>query len=165
MSTKRFRCQADFTGEAPRRLSESPCDGLSGCTGTRASIHTSSTKRRRRSKLGVMVKPTRRRRAASSSDALFVHNHLRSTVADVRTRWGANSAGKAGSRHVASSARASCAIEEPERGDVHPIQGVVRTVETPIARWSKSNSDVQLESCNTNLLVIVFYSTLELHLV
>jgi hypothetical protein len=73
--------------------------------------------------------------------------------------------GKLGPRHVASSARASCAIEEPERDDVHPIQGVARTVETPIARWSKSNSDVQLESCNTNLLLIVFYLTLELHLV
>jgi hypothetical protein len=71
--------------------------------------------------------------------------------------------GKLGPRYVASSARARCAIEEPERGDVRPIQGVVRTVETPIARWSKSNSDVQLESCNTSLLVIVFYSTLELH--
>ena len=73
--------------------------------------------------------------------------------------------GKLGPRYVASSARASCAIEEPERGDVHPIQGVVRTKETPIARRSKSNSDVQLESCNTNLLLIVFYLTLELHLV
>jgi hypothetical protein len=96
MSTKSFHCRADFTCEAPRGLSESPCDGLSGCAGTRASVHTSSMKRRRRSKLGVMVKPTRRRRAASSSGALFVHNHLRSPVADVRTRWGAGSTGKAG---------------------------------------------------------------------
>jgi hypothetical protein len=72
---------------------------------------------------------------------------------------------KLGPRYVAFSARASCAVEEPERGDVHPIQSVVRTVEKPIARRSKSSSDVQLESCNTSLLVIVFYSTLELHLV
>jgi hypothetical protein len=72
--------------------------------------------------------------------------------------------GKPGPCYFVSSARASCAIEEPERGDAHPIQGVVRTKETPIARRSKSNSDVQLESCNTSLLVMVFYYALELHL-